>query len=139
MKNITLKAYRAKDISFANNVENGTKIEFENKYSYNVNYSNNNFCKGEMHIEAVSKQFPDKFFIKVTVEGVFQFEPSVKREIIHVESFKELFPYARALISTVTANAGIPALVVPGIDIESQSIYKYDFNKNPFAPGDTEE
>lgn len=139
MKNLTLKAYRAKEISFANKVENGTKIEFENKYSYNVNYARNNTCKGEINISAAAKDFPDKFFIKVVVEGIFTFEEGMKKEVIHVETFKELFPYARALVTTVSANAGIAPIVLPNINIEDQSIYRYDFGKNPFNPQNNSE
>ena len=124
--------YHAKEISFVNKVENNTKIEFENKFSYNVNYSKQNLCKGEMNVSAVSKQFPEKFFVKIVIEGIFKFDPTVPKEKIHVESFKQLFPYAKALISSVTANAGIPALFIPSIDIEKYSIYKYDVNKNAF-------
>lgn len=138
MKNIELKAYRAKEINFANKVENNTKIEFENKYSYNVNYSNNNICKGEMNVSAVSKEHPDKFFIKIIIEGIFTFNSETPKEKIHVESFNQLFPYAKSLISTITANAGIPALFIPAIDIEKSSIYKYDFNRNSFNPPETD-
>ena len=134
MGNPELRAYRAKEITFVNKVENNTKIEFENKFSYNVNYSKQNICKGEMNVSAISKQFPEKFFIKIVIEGIFAFDPSVPKEKIHVESFKQLFPYAKALISTVTANAGIPALFIPAIDIEKSSIYKFDLNRNGFKP-----
>ncbi|MBO4894150.1 MAG: protein-export chaperone SecB [Clostridia bacterium] len=134
MNNIELKAYRAKEISFVNKVENNTKINFENKYSYNVNYSRQNICKGEMKVSAISKEFPDKFNITVVVEGIFGFDPEVPKEKIHVESFKQLFPYTKALISTVTANAGIPALFIPTIDIEKSSIYKYDVNNSFINP-----
>ncbi len=132
---VELKMYRAKEISFFNKVENGTKIEFENKYSYNVSYGQNNMCKGELSISACAKEAPDKFGVKVIMEGVFRFDEGEKREKIHVASFKELFPYAKALISTVSANAGVPAIMVPAIDIEKQSIYKYDY-KNPFGKPD---
>ncbi|MBQ6264318.1 MAG: protein-export chaperone SecB [Clostridia bacterium] len=143
MSAINLKAYRAKEINFVNKVENGTKIEFENKFSYNVNYSKQNICKGEMNVSAISKQFPEKFFVKIVIEGLFDYDPTVPKEKIHVESFKQLFPYAKALVSSVTANAGIPALFIPAIDIEKSSIYKFDVNKNGFMPprnpGDNED
>ena len=135
MNIINLKAYRAKEIDFANKVKNNTKIEFENKFSYNVNYPNGqNICIGELFYSAVSKQFPDKFFIKIVVEGIFDYDKSVKREKVHIESFKQLFPYVKALITTVTANAGIPPLLIPNVDIEKSSIYKFDLNRNGFKP-----
>ncbi|MBQ8911214.1 MAG: protein-export chaperone SecB, partial [Clostridia bacterium] len=50
----------------------------------------------------------------------------LSREQIHVASYKELFPYARVLVSTITSAAGVPPVVLPVADIESQSIYRID-------------
>jgi preprotein translocase subunit SecB len=126
MPNIELKAYQATEITFVNKLESGTRVELANKYSYNVGYSNNNTCKGEFSIEVADKTNEEKFNVKVVIAGIFTFSPDMQKERIHVESFKMLFPYARALITTITANAGIPPIIIPTIDIESQSIYKFE-------------
>ncbi len=128
MKNITFKAYKASEIEFVNKHDNGTRIEFENKYSYNVKYSPNNTCIGEFTVEVNDKANKDKFHIKAVVLGIFTYNPETKKEIIHVESFKELFPYVRSMISSLTVNAGIPPVILPSFDIESQSIYKFGKN-----------
>lgn len=126
--NVTLKGYQAPEISFINKLENGTRIELGNKYSYNVNYAPNNICRGTFSIEMADKANPDRFGIKVTVVGIFAFKEGVSKEALHVETFKELFPYARALVTTITANAGVPPIIIPSIDIESQDIYKLEKN-----------
>ncbi len=128
MKNITFKAFKASEIEFVNKHDNGTRIEFENKYSYNVKYSPNNTCIGEFTVEVNDKADKDKFHIKAVVLGIFTYNPETKKEIIHVESFKELFPYVRSMISSLTVNAGIPPVILPSFDIESQSIYKFGKN-----------
>lgn len=128
MKNITFKAFKASEIEFVNKHDNGTRIEFENKYSYNVKYSPNNTCIGEFTVEVNDKANKDKFHIKAVVLGIFTYNPETKKEIIHVESFKELFPYVRTMISSLTVNAGIPPVILPSFDIESQSIYKFGKN-----------
>lgn len=128
MKNITFKAFKASEIEFVNKHDNGTRIEFENKYSYNVKYSPNNTCIGEFTVEVNDKANKDKFHIKAVVLGIFTYNPETKKEIIHVESFKELFPYVRSMISSLTVNAGIPPVILPSFDIESQSIYKFGKN-----------
>lgn len=126
--NIVFKGFRATDIKFVNKCENGTKLEFENKYSYNVKYSTNNICIGEFTIDVNDKTDKDKFNIHVVIQGMFSYNPEVKRELLHVQTFKELFPYARTMISSLTVNAGIPPVVIPNFDIESQSIYKFGKN-----------
>lgn len=128
MKNITFKAFKASEIDFVNKHENGTRIEFENKYSYNVKYSANNTCIGEFTVEVNDKADKDKFHIKAVVLGIFTYNPEAKKEIIHVETYKELFPYVRTMISSLTVNAGIPPVIIPNFDIESQSIYRFEKN-----------
>lgn len=128
MKNITFKAFKASEIEFVNKHENGTRIEFENKYSYNVKYSPNNTCIGEFTVEVNDKANKDKFHIKAVVLGIFTYNPESKKEVIHVETYKELFPYVRTMISSLTVNAGIPPVILPNFDIESQSIYKFEKN-----------
>lgn len=128
MRNVTFRAYKASEIEFVNKHDNGTKIEFENKYSYNVKYSPNNTCIGEFTVEVNDKANKDKFHIKAVVLGIFNYNPEVKKEIIHIETFKELFPYVRTMISSLTVNAGIPPVILPTFDIESQSIYKFGKN-----------
>lgn len=125
---VQLKAYKASQIQFVSNLENGTRVELGNKYSYNVNYANNNVCRGEFTIEVVDKANPDKFGIKAVIIGIFEFEEGMAKEKIHVQSFKELFPYARALITTITANSGIAPIIIPPIDIEAQEIYRFEKN-----------
>ena len=50
---------------------------------------------------------------------------------MHVDTYKALFPYARAIITTLTANAGIPPIIIPEADIESQSIYRFNLGNKP--------
>lgn len=125
MNNVSLKGYKATEISFVNKHENGHRIEFENKYSYNVKYSKNNTCLAIMNVEVSDKNDPEKFSIKAVVEAVFTYNPEVAKETIHVQTFKEMFPYVRAMVSSVTVSAGIPPVFIPGFDIESQNIYRF--------------
>ena len=74
------------------------------------------------------KKQPAALNVKVTVCGIFSVKDDAKKELVHVESFKELFPYAKALITTLSANAGIPPIIVQNVDIDSQDIYRFDMN-----------
>lgn len=125
---VTFRAYRATEIEFVNKHENGARIEFENKYSYNVKYSKNNNCIGEFTVEVNDKANKEKFHIKAVIQGIFTYDPEVAKEIVHVQTFKELFPYARTMISSLTVNAGLPPVILPTFDIESQNIYRFGKN-----------
>lgn len=127
-KQVTFRAYRATEIEFVNKHENGARIEFENKYSYNVKYSKNNTCIGEFTVEVNDKANKEKFHIKAVIQGIFNYDSEIAKEIIHVQTFKELFPYARTMISSLTVNAGLPPVILPTFDIESQNIYRFGKN-----------
>ncbi|MBQ7595637.1 MAG: protein-export chaperone SecB, partial [Clostridia bacterium] len=66
------------------------------------------------------------FKITITLQGLFQYAGNASREKLHVETFKELFPYARVMVSTLTTNAGMPPIMIPPIDMESQEIFRID-------------
>ena len=128
MSNVSFKSFRATEIEFVNKHDNGARIEFENKYTYNVKYNQNNLCMGEFTVEVFDKNNKEKFHIKAVMCGIFSYNPEVKKEVLHVETFKEIFPYARTMISSLTVNAGLPPVIIPSFDIEKQSIYKFGKN-----------
>ena len=125
---VQMKGHKVSELQFVNKLENGTRVELGNKYNYSVNYSNGNVCRGEFSIEVADKEDPSRFGIRAVVVGIFEFDPQMEKERVHVQSFKELFPYVRALITTVTANCGIPPVTIPPIDIEGQEIYRFEKN-----------
>ena len=126
-----MSTYRLiKSIKFANEMENGTKIALGNKYSYQVQYAvGKDIAKGTFDIEVHDKENPEKFKIHIIIVGIVAFDPEAKKELVHTETFKSLFPYAKALITTVTANCGIQPVIIPNIDIDNQEIYRIDGNK----------
>lgn len=130
MTMVNLQGYKVDRIEFVSLLENGTKISLGNKYSYNVQYAKDaNMARGEFDIEVHDKDNPDKFKIRVVVVGIFSYLEGSKKEHIHAETFKAIYPYAKALVTTITANCGIPPIMIPNIDIDNQQIYRFD--KNP--------
>ncbi len=126
MNNTQMKSYKAKEISFHNNIKAKTELQLANKVSHNVKYSGNEFCEAELTVEVLDKNQPDVLSVKVVVCGLFQILNAVEKEFIHVETFKELFPFAKALITTVSANSGIAPIIIQNVDIESKEIYRFD-------------
>ncbi len=126
MGKLNFKAYKIEEIQFVNKVKTTTKIEIKNSYSYNVRYTNQNLCEGKFTININDKENPDNFSVKLVLCGIFSFDPEMQREVIHVQTYKELFPYARTIITTITANAGIPPIILPNMDIENKEIYRID-------------
>ena len=128
MIKIKMQGYRVSELNFVNKLDSGAKVQFGNKFSYNVKYSSNNNCMGELSVEMFDKDRPEQFGVKIVINGFFEYDKNEKKESIHVLTFKELFPFARSIVSSVSVNAGIPPIILPTFDIESQSIYKFEKN-----------
>ena len=127
MAKVNLQGYKVDLIDFVNKKENGSKIGLQNKFSYNVQYAKDrNMAKAEFDFEVHDKEDPESFKIRTVVVGIFAYDPSQKKEVVHTETFKALFPYTKALITTITANCGIQPVLIPEIDIDNQQIYRFD-------------
>ena len=127
MSVVNLQGFKVDKIDFVNSLDNGTKIALGNKYSYQVQYAvGKNMARGTFDIEVHDKENPDRFKIHVIIVGIFAYDPSEKKELIHTETFKAIFPYAKALVTTVTANCGIQPVIIPNLDIDNQEIYRID-------------
>ena len=127
MSIVNLQGYKVDKIEFVSELENGTKIQLGNKFSYNVQYAKDrNLARGTFDLEVYDKADPEKFGIRIVIVGFFAFDANEKKELIHAETFKQLFPFAKALVTTVTANCGIQPIIIPNIDIDNQQIYRID-------------
>lgn len=129
MGKLNMDGYKVSEVSFVNHIAGGTKIQLENKYSFNVKYGNSNNCEGVFKVEVIDKDNPDSFSIVVAVNGLFTFEQGMEKEEIHVSAYNIMFPYARSLVTMLTATAGIPPIIIPSVDIEGQNIMRVDKNE----------
>ena len=129
MASAELQAYKISEIEFRNNVQGKAQLSFSNKISYNVKYSQKQFCEGALTVEVFDKEKPDTISVKFTLNGAFRILKETEKEFLHVETFKELFPIAKSFVVTLTANAGIPPIFLKNVDIESQEIYRMDLGK----------
>ncbi len=128
MANVNMKAYKVSEIVFNNKVNGKVQLKLSNKVSHNVKYGKNGFCEAVLTVEVFDKENMDVLNAKVTVNGVFTIEQGIEKEFVHVETFKELFPFAKALVTTISANAGVPPIMVKNVDIEKQEIYRFEMN-----------
>ncbi len=128
MANTTMKAYKVSEIAFVNNVKGKVELKMKTKVSHNVRFTKNGTCEAMLTVEVKDEANPDTIAIRVKVVGAFTVNKEVEKEFIHVETYKELFPFAKALVTTISANAGIPPIYVQNIDIENKEIYRFDMN-----------
>lgn len=126
MASVVLNAYRVEEMHFKNVLETGVQIKLEHKYSFNVKYDGENKCAGIFSVEVYDRENADKFYAKTKVVGFYTYTAGMDKDSVHRAAFKEIFPYAKSIITTITANGGVPPIVLPAVDIEAQSIYRFD-------------
>lgn len=128
MANVTMRAYKVSEIAFTNNVKGKVELKMKTKVSHNVRFTKLGTCEAMLTVEVKDEEHPDTISVRVKVVGAFTVNKEVEKEFIHVETYKELFPFAKALVTTISANAGIPPIYVQNIDIENKEIYRFDMN-----------
>lgn len=67
------------------------------------------------------------FYMQVILDGYFEIEGD-NIEVFEMNGIALLFPYIRAIVSTYTANANMPTLVLPPINVANY--YKEYKEKN---------
>ncbi|MBR5827369.1 MAG: protein-export chaperone SecB [Clostridia bacterium] len=128
MANATMRGYKVSEIAFINNVKGKVELKMKTKVSHNVRFTKLGTCEATLTVEVKDEEHPDTISVRVKVVGAFTVNREVEKEFIHVETYKELFPFAKALVTTISANAGIPPIYVQNIDIENKEIYRFDMN-----------
>ncbi|MBO5843044.1 MAG: protein-export chaperone SecB [Clostridia bacterium] len=126
MKALVLKTYRITDIQFQNHAAANGKAKLETKYTYQVKFGNNNTCRAEMKVSVSDKENPDTLMVDMTMVGIFEIVAEQDKELLHKESFKQLYPFARAAVSTISSSTGILPIIIPDVDIDNQDIYRYN-------------
>ena len=119
---VELKGYKFNSIEFKNKVANGTELKLQNQFKYNVNYADReNKCLGILEFRVADQQM-NPFEIKLEMIAEFTYGADDDKADIHVESFAQMFPYLRQVITTVTAMSGVPGLMIPFIRLNKENV-----------------
>lgn len=127
MNNVKFKGYIVNRMEFVNELKGAGKLELKNELKYNVKYSEQEHkCMGQCRFKVHHSERPDLFSIEVEARGFFEYAESSDKKEIHSETYNQLFPYIRSLISTITVNCGMPPVVIPKIEIDSGNVVVHE-------------
>jgi preprotein translocase subunit SecB len=152
MKPILLKGYRLTELSFQNR-QNKRGFPLKQEMRYQLRVLSANLCEGTLHLhvfDADAEQDKDAFSLSLAYTGLFVYEkPSEQelaaeagaegdaedafREKLHKTSCAALYPHAAALVASLTAQAGIPPLVMGQPELNGGV---YLIRPNPGRPDD---
>ncbi len=123
MAKVRLINFSANEIVFENNLKKSERFEMTSRCTYNLGFSQNRICRGEMVAEIFNKEEPDSFKLKVKVVGDFISEDDSPKDEIHKITYKILFPRVKAIVTSISVSANIPPIFLPDINIDNQSVY----------------
>ena len=119
-----LRGITAEELSYSMNrikADKDTKFEIRPQFSRTVRRVNENdkiwFVAMEVKVES-TEESPKPFNLKVRLVGAFEAEDVVTEEDRHdlvINMTEIVYPYLRAAVSSVTANAFINPLMLPVI------------------------
>lgn len=123
MANVKILNYSANEIAFINNLKHAESFELKSRCTYNLGFSQNKLCRGEMCAEIFNAKDPESFKLKVKVVGDFICEDDSPKDEIHKTTYRILFPRVRAIVTSISVSANIPPIFLPEINIDNQSVY----------------
>lgn len=132
MLDVNLESYFVTGINYVNDINKSMSHRLVPTYGFSVSHYDDEVCTGEMKIDIKDEKNPDDFKMELTIVGVFKKKRNAPKEVVHLEAYNELFPYAKSIVAAITGISGTPALNIPFIDITHQEIYRMDVP--PIAP-----
>ena len=124
---LTFKNYRVKYVEFKLNERYEYKgvVDIDLKINRNIEITEPG-KKGKVEIETTISEDSEKnnypFYMKVVVEGDFlggeeAIDNEMFEKLLNYNAVSILFPYVRSIISTYTAQANVPPLILPPINV----------------------
>ncbi|MCI2061261.1 MAG: protein-export chaperone SecB [Eubacteriaceae bacterium] len=120
---IKFQGYQVESLSFNNQEEKADKIELGINSTHNVSYNyDDGICIGRDIIKISDKEDPDKFNMDIVVLSRFTIEPTDDQRKMHVESYKEAFPFVRATVAAIMMNCGMQPLYLPPVEMKEEDV-----------------
>ncbi len=119
---VEIKAYKVNRAEIENRVKPGTQLKLQNQVKYNVNYMDaENKCIGILDFRITDADL-NPFEVKIEMVAEFTFGAEDEKADIHTQSFDQLFPYLRMIISNLTSMTGIPSLMIPLMKLNKETV-----------------
>ena len=122
MRTVKLVRYIVDEIILRNGIRE-PKMQLKNTFRYQVKYpkGNDKLCVGELTLEIGDADAASPLYIQVRMRGFFEYSVPDKRKV-HVDSFYQLFPYGRAIITGLCASSCLPPIMFPTPDMQEENI-----------------
>lgn len=125
---VELKGYKVNRLEIENKAKPGTQLKLQNQVKYNMNYMDaDNKCIGFLELR-ISDADQNPFEIRIEAVAEFSYGDDDQKADIHVNSFDQLFPFVRQIVSTAASFTGMPGLLIPIIRLNKDTVRIADRN-----------
>lgn len=119
---VELKGYKVNKAEIESKIKPGTQLKLQNQVKYNVNYMDaDNKCIGILDFRITDADM-NPFEVIIEMAAEFTFGAEDEKPDIHTQSFDQLFPYLRMVISNLTTLTGMPALFIPIMHLNRDTV-----------------
>ena len=120
---IKFQGYQVESLNFKNVEEKDDKIELGINSTHSVSYNyDEEICIGRDTITIEDKDDPDKFSMEVVVLSKFSIDKTDNQKTLHVESYKEAFPFVRTTVAAIMMNCGMQPLYLPPVEMNEEDV-----------------
>lgn len=104
-------------------IKNCPPEEYNMGFELSYQEQEDNVYKVNVSLKVDIDDDTDEILLEVGVYGIFELHNSGelknerKQKIIEINTASILFPYLRSLVTTISANSGIPPLILPTINM----------------------
>lgn len=125
MYRLEMLGYVVRDIKLHNDAD-GAQFQLKHSFEHQVRYTQDQRCNAELTVETFRDDDASKFSLRLVIDGIFRWEGEQDKARLHADTFRELYPFAKAAIANLTVNAGLPPVIIPAVNIEGQAIYRIE-------------
>lgn len=120
MKFTTLKSFMVNEVTVQNKAKPSPQLNIKNNFQ--ISPLQGSLCRGEFNIDITDKDETTGFHVSATGTSLFEVDVQRSKTEIHIEAMQQMFPYMRSFIQTLTANMGIPSIIIQPIDYGNMQI-----------------
>ena len=110
---VQIQGYKVNKLHMENTVANGTELQLQNQVKYNVNYMDDvHKCVGILSFRITDGNM-NPFEVQIDMVAEFTYDEGDDKADIHTQSFDQIYPFLRQIVSQMAGHCGVPGLMIP--------------------------
>lgn len=128
---VQIQGYKVNKLHMENTVANGTELQLQNQVKYNVNYMDDvHKCVGILSFRITDGNM-NPFEMQIDMVAEFTYDEGDDKADIHTQSFDQIYPFLRQIVSQMAGHCGVPGLMIPIMRLNKDTVTVGGPNQSP--------